>query len=102
LGEEQIYPYHCFVVRAIPRRRDKYLFEGKVWVNVDDFGIVKIVGHPALKPSFWIKQVEFKRGYQRVDGFWLPFSDNAVAEIRFLGRKTLTIDYAHYNFTDLR
>jgi hypothetical protein len=102
LGEEQVDPYHCFVVRAIPRRKDKYLFEGKIWVNAKDFGIVKITGHPAKKPSFWMKQVDFERGYQRVDGFWLPFSDNAVADIRFFGRRTLTIDYAHYNLSNLR
>lgn len=30
LGEQHIDPSLCFVVRAIPRRRDKYLFEGQI------------------------------------------------------------------------
>jgi hypothetical protein len=99
LGKEHIDPYDCFVVRAIPRRRDKYLFEGKIWINSEDFGIVKITGHPAQKPSLWVKRVDFVRDYQRVERFWLPLRDNAVAEMRFFGRSTLTIDYANYKLT---
>jgi hypothetical protein len=102
LGEEHIDPYNCFVVRAIPRRRDRYLFEGKIWINAEDFGIVKITGHPAKKPSFWMKRVDFVREYQRVEQFWLPLSDKAIADIRFFGRRTLTIDYADYDISDLR
>jgi hypothetical protein len=102
LGEEHIDPYDCFVVRAIPRRRDKYLFEGKIWISAEDFGIVKITGHPAKRPSFWMKRVDFVRDYQRVERFWLPLRDKAVADMRFFGRKTLTIDYADYNIFYLR
>ena len=36
LGEQQVGPYHCFVAQAVPRRQDKYLFEGKLWIDVDD------------------------------------------------------------------
>ena len=99
LGKEHVEPYECFVVRAIPRRRDKYLFEGKIWINAEDFGIVKVTGRPARKPSFWIKQVDFVRDYQKVEQFWLPASDKAVATIRFVGQRTLTIDYADYDLT---
>jgi hypothetical protein len=99
LGKEHIDTYDCFVVRALPRRTDKYLFEGKIWINAEDFGIVKITGHPAKKPSFWMKRVDFVRNYQRVERFWLPLRDNAVADIRFFGRRTLTIDYANYKLT---
>jgi hypothetical protein len=102
LGEEQIDPYHCFVVHAIPRRRDKYLFEGRIWVNAEDFGIVKMAGRPAKKPSFWMKQVDFVRGYQRVERFWLPLRDVAGADIRFFGQWTLTIDYTGYKISHQR
>src|SRR5437879_1836507 len=37
LGEQQVGPYHCFVLRAIPKRREKYLFEGKVWIDAEDY-----------------------------------------------------------------
>ena len=41
LGEQDVGPYHCVVVEARPRRKDKYLFEGKVWIDADDYAIVQ-------------------------------------------------------------
>src|SRR5260370_8851424 len=74
-GEEDFGPYHCFVLEATPKRKEKYLFEGKIWIDVEDFAVVKIAGHPAKKPSFWINLPDFVRQFQRIDGFWLPFRD---------------------------
>ncbi len=51
-GEQEIGPYHCLVLEATPKRKDKYLFEGKMWVDAEDFAVVKIAGHPAKsRPS---------------------------------------------------
>ena len=52
LGEQQVGPYHCIVAEAIPKRKDKYLFEGKVWIDVEDYAVVRIEGHPAKKAFF--------------------------------------------------
>jgi hypothetical protein len=97
LGEQQVGPYHCFVVRAVPKRLDKYLFEGKVWIDTQDFAVVRIAGHPAKKLSFWIEQADFVREYQRIDGFWLPQKDETFVKVRMYGHKVLTI--AHQNYT---
>src|SRR5438445_7491056 len=47
LGEQDLGANHCFVVQATPTRSDKYLFEGKVWIDAQDYAVVQIVGHPA-------------------------------------------------------
>lgn len=52
VGEEDPDPYHCFVLTAALKRKDKYLFEGKIWIDAADFAIVKIAGHPAKKTVF--------------------------------------------------
>lgn len=31
LGEQQVGPHRCFVAQAVPKRKDKYLFEGRLW-----------------------------------------------------------------------
>jgi len=41
------------------------LFEGKMWIDNQNFSIVRITGHLAKSPSFWIKQVDFVRDYRR-------------------------------------
>ncbi len=95
-GEEDLGPDHCFVVEATPKRREKYLFEGKIWIDADDFAVVKIAGHPAKKPSFWINRAEFVRQYQRIAGFWLPFRDETSVEVKMYGKKLFTIDHQQY------
>jgi len=96
LGEQQIGPHHCFVAQALPKRKDKYLFEGKLWIDVDDYAVVRIEGHPAKRPSFWIQRAEFVRQYQKIGDFWLPQRDETVVQVRMYGKKVLTIDHQDY------
>ncbi len=96
VGEEDLGPDHCFVVEATPKRKEKYLFEGKIWIDADDFAVVKIAGHPAKKPSFWINRAEFVRQYQRIAGFWLPFRDETSVEVKMYGKRVFTIDHQQY------
>lgn len=96
VGQEDVGPYHCFVLTATPKRKDKYLFEGKIWIDAFDFAIVKIAGHPAKKPSFWVNRADFVREYQRIDGFWLPLRDETSVEVKMYGRKVFTVDHQQY------
>jgi hypothetical protein len=96
LGEQQVGPYHCFVVQAAPKRQDKYLFEGKVWIDAEDYAVVRIEGRPAKKLSFWIQRADFVRQYQKISGFWLPQRDMTFVDVRLYGKKFLTIDHDHY------
>lgn len=96
VGEEDLGPYHCFVLAAVPKRKDKYLFEGKIWIDAADFAIVKIAGHPAKKPSFWVNRADFVREYQRIDGFWLPLKDETLVEVKMYGRKVFIVDHQNY------
>jgi hypothetical protein len=96
LGEQQLGPYRCFVAEAVPKRKDKYLFEGKVWIDVNDYSVVHIEGHPAKKLSFWIQRADFVRQYQKVEGFWLPEKDQTLVQVRLYGKKILKIEHRNY------
>ena len=101
LGEEEIGDRRCFVVRAIPKREDKYLFEGTIWIDMQDYAIVKIAGHPAKRLSFWIEQADFVRQYQKIGAFWLPTEDTTVVRVRLKGTKTLTIWHEEYQVSSI-
>ncbi|MGC2400261.1 MAG: hypothetical protein WA510_10780 [Acidobacteriaceae bacterium] len=62
---------------------------------------MKITGHLAKSPSFWIKQVDFVRDYQKIGGFWLLSREEAVSVIRIFGKETLTVDYRNYTVKGL-
>ena len=97
IGEQQVGPYRCFVAQATPKRSDKYLFEGKLWIDVKDYAVVRIEGHPAKKLSFWIQRADFVRQYQKIGEFWLPLKDVTFVDVRLYGKKLLTIDHRDYS-----
>jgi Outer membrane lipoprotein-sorting protein len=99
IGEEDVGVYHCYVLHAAPKRPDKYLFAGKVWIDTQDYAVVRIEGHPAANLSFWIKRADFVREYQKVGGFWLPQKDSTIVQVRLYGKKVLTIDHRDYVVT---
>jgi hypothetical protein len=93
LGEDTVGDRRCFVVEAAPKRPDKYLFEGKIWIDANEFAIVKIAGHPAKKLSFWVTRADFVRQYQKIGDFWLPARDDTVVDVKIYGKKTLSIEH---------
>ena len=96
IGEENLGTRRCFIVEAKPKRTDKYLFEGRLWIDAQDFGIAKISGHPAAKLSFWITRADFVREFQRVQGFWLPRLDETIVEVKIHGTKLFRIEHQQY------
>jgi hypothetical protein len=96
IGEDKVRTHPCYVLRASPKRADKYLFEGKIWIDKHDFAVARIEGHPAANLSFWIKRADFVRDYEKVAGFWLPLKDETVVQVRMYGKKILTIEHGDY------
>ncbi len=96
LGEQDVGPYHCLVAQVTPRRRDKYLFEGRVWIDTQDYAVVRIVGQPAKSLSFWITRADFVRQYERIGQFWLAAGDETTVHVRLYGNKILSISYQDY------
>ena len=95
-GEGELDGRRCYLLRAVPKRRDKYLFEGTIWIDAQDLAVAQIEGRPAKNPSLWVKKVHFVRRYQKVGDFWLPCEDASVSEVRIFGSHTLTIRYQDY------
>jgi hypothetical protein len=87
---------HAYVISIEPKKDKKYLMRGTIWVDAEDFAIVRMEGEPAKNPSFWIKNVQFAHKYQKHGEFWLPASDNSVSDARIFGPTDLRIEYFDY------
>src|SRR5579862_7685506 len=79
-----------YVLGIIPKRKNKYLLHGQIWVDASTFRIRRIDGVPAKSPSFWIKNVHITVQFAQLGGMWVPVSFDAIAAVRFLGQYTLT------------
>ena len=78
-----------YVLAIFPKRNDKYLLRGQIWVDAHSFRIRQIEGSPAKNPSFWLKALHVTLGYGELGGMWVPVTFDAIATVRFLGEFTL-------------
>ena len=88
-----------YVLIVEPRRKDKFLYCGRIWVDAEDFAVVRLEAEPAKNPSFWTKNSEVEQVYTKVSNFWLPARNHSITTIRLGGRAELTIQYNNYQIT---
>jgi outer membrane lipoprotein-sorting protein len=96
VGQETLETGPAYVLEVSPRTPNKYLINGKIWVDANDYSIVRIEGQPARNPSFWVHNVHFVHTYQKVGQFWFASSTHTTSEIRIFGESELTIDNSDY------
>lgn len=97
LGDEHQRGHECYILKLQPKRRDKYLIDGRIWVDKQDFAIVKLEGEPARSLSLWVTRAHLVREYQKIGEFWLPLKDATQVQIRLVGEYILQIDYEEYD-----
>jgi hypothetical protein len=64
-------------------------------VNADDGALVRLQGRLAKSPSFWVKNVDIVRSYERIDGHVVPVALQTTAQVRLLGEATLRMTYVY-------
>jgi hypothetical protein len=87
--EENLGILPTYVLHMIPKRKQKDLLTGQVWVDEKTFRIERIDGVPTKKPSWWIKKLNITLQYGDLDGLWLPMYMHATAAVRFIGDYTI-------------
>jgi hypothetical protein len=84
------------VMTIEPKTQNKYLARGRIWVDAEEYAIVRVEGQPAKNPSFWFKSVHFIHEYDKNGQFWFPASDRSVTDVRILGATEMSIEYFDY------
>src|SRR5690349_13770327 len=79
-----------YVFRIVPKRKEKGLILGHIWVDEKTFRIRRVEGVPVKSPSLWIKDIHLTLQYAEVNGMWMSVSLDSIATVRLLGRYTLT------------
>jgi len=96
IGKDTLETGPAYVLSVTPKKENKYLIAGKIWVDENDYSIVRIEGQPARNPSFWVRSVHFVHTYQKVGPFWFASSTHTTSEIRIFGESELTIETSNY------
>ena len=96
VGTDSLESRPVYIIEVLPKRDDKYLFEGRIWVDAEDFALVRAEGKPAKNPSFWTHSVNFVQVYHKSGTFWFPASTESVTDARIFGKTAVTISYFEY------
>jgi hypothetical protein len=77
-----------YVLGTLPKRKDKNLLRGQIWVDASTFRVRRIEGVPAKSPSFWLKNIHITLQFAQLGGMWVPVTFDAIATVRLLGQYT--------------
>jgi hypothetical protein len=86
----------AYVLEVKPKRKEMYLFQGRIWVDAEDYALARAEGRPAEKPSFWTKSIHFVQIYQKRGPLWVPLSTQSVTEAHLFGTTDVSIEYFDY------
>ena len=96
VGTEYVDERPAYVIAIAPKTPNKYLMQARIWIDADEYAIVRIEGKPAKNPSFWTKSVHFVHKYEKRGSFWFPVSDRSVTDVRIFGSTEVIIEYFDY------
>jgi MucB/RseB family protein len=96
IGTELVSGRAAYVLEIRPKRSEKYLFQGRIWVDTEDYALARAEGKPVKKPSFWAKSIHFVQIYQKCGPVWFPLSTQSVTEAHIFGTTDLSIEYFDY------
>ncbi len=99
--EEAASGRRCYVLQLLPKRKDKNLLRGTIWVDADTYLIRRIEGEPQKSPSWWLRDLHIVFVYAQVGGMWLPTSSEFTAKVRLFGVSTMLAHDLGYSYSQL-
>ena len=82
-------------VRITPKRKDKLLVDGWIFLNPDDGNLVELNGKLSKSPSWWISQTTVVRRYELMSDARVPVELQSTADVFLFGRSTFLMTFAY-------
>lgn len=98
LGIEIVARHSCYVLDLTPKFKNRFLIAGKVWVDAENYGVVRIEGQFAASMSMLVGTPHISEEFAEVDGFWLPLHVRSITSSFLLGPTELNILFTNYQF----
>jgi len=99
--QENVEGQPCYLLELLPKRKDRNLVRGKIWVDVKTYLLRRTEGEPAKSPSWWLRDVHMTFLYGEINGMWLQTSSEATATVRILGQHTMVARDMKYRMGEL-
>jgi hypothetical protein len=94
-GKEDCQGRPCWRLGIKPKRKDKFLIDGDIWVDSTDYAITHIHGVPSKHVSIWVSRAEIDKRLSRIEGVWLTDKIVSTSSVRLIGDVVLQIECAY-------
>jgi len=91
---------HYYELELLPRREDKNLLRGNIWIDSATYLPGRIRAEPAKSPSWWLRDVRITLLYGDVSGMWLQTNMEVTARVRILGPYTMHSQNVEYRISE--
>lgn len=88
-----------YVLDVIPKNRNRFLIRGRVWVDRENFGIVRVEAVPAQNPSIFIHNTHVVQQSTMFKDLWLPTLNHSYTDSFFFGRTEVNIESVGYQIS---
>ena len=89
----------CRSVQLVPKKRSRFIFEGSGCVDMTDLAMVRMEGRTTKNVSFLVGRAYVVQEFRKIGEFWYSSLNHSTADVRFLGRTELIIEYVDYSIT---
>ena len=97
-GSEEVNGRLAYTLEIEPKTDSKYLIKGRIWVDAQDYAVVRVEGSPSKRPSFWTKDVNFVQTFEKNGDYWMAASNRSVTNAKIFGEADLVIRHSGYQF----
>ena len=95
VGKEDCQGRPCWRLAIKPKRKDKFLIDGDIWLDSADYAVTHVHGVPSKHVSVWVSRVEIDRRLSRIEGVWLTNKIESSTSIHLVGDVVLQIEYVY-------
>jgi hypothetical protein len=86
LGTESRDGRNCYVLQLLPKRKSKYLLDGKAWVDAKEFAVVRIEGRPSASLGFWVGKPYISQSFEKAGNIWFMAHNESLTNARLFGK----------------
>ena len=97
LGTDVLRGRPCYVLALHPKKKARFLVQGKAWIDAEDFAVAKIEGRLAASVSFWVSRPMVVQEFHKYGDFWMASHNWSSTDSRLFGKSELTVEYGSYD-----
>jgi hypothetical protein len=100
LGQSTLNGQTYYLLGLTPKRKQKQLIIGRVWVDKSSFRVRRIEGQLSKSPSWLLKNVHVELDFAERSGNSVQSAMEAIADVRFIGPQILRAQMLDYRPTN--